>query len=543
MVTVTDPHRGADRLLRVLAIDDDAGDAELLRRGLAQLRDREIALVHASNLDAARRELARPEIDLVFLDYALGATTGQQVLQSIRASGDLRPIIVLTGHGDEHIAAAVLRSGADDYLVKSALDGPTLGRAIDNARAQHARRAGEEENRRLPEHLQAATAQLAQQNRRLAELYDTAHQFVDHVSHEFRTPLAVIKEFAALMRDGLVGETSAAQHNYLGVIVQRVDDLSILIDDMLDISKLEAGALGISRADCGVAEIVERVRTTLERRAAASHARLEFDLAADLPRVYCDPEKAGRVITNLVINALKFCGDHGEVLLRARGEPTRHEVVVAIIDNGPGIPPESVKLLFERFRQLAGHGRSGMKGFGLGLSIARELVHLNLGDISVESQPGVGSTFSFTIPIAERRALLARYLDRVEQFRSECSAVALVCVESDAGAAPALLDELAALVQHHTRRTDLLFRVRPHRWLLVAAANQPDLQPLIERLHRARDVAAANRPDGALPPLFIDPPRSWNFQTEREAFVAAFLAAERAPELAHERKAKSPRDR
>lgn len=538
-----EPHFPGDRPLTVLAIDDDVGDAELLRRGLEQLRERPVTLVHAPNLDAARRELARPDVDLVFLDYALGATTGQQVLQSIRASGDLRPIIVLTGHGDETIAAAVLRSGADDYLVKSDLDGPTLDRAIDNARAQHARRAAEEENRRLLEHLQATKAQLEQQNRRLAGLYDTAHQFVDHVSHEFRTPLAVIKEFGALLRDGLVGETNPEQRTYLDVIVQRVDDLSVLIDDMLDISKLEAGVLGISRVDCHFHEIVERVRTTLERRAAAADRRLRFDFPAELPRLFCDPEKAGRVITNLVINALKFCGDQGEVLLRARAEPERHQIVVAIVDHGPGIPPESLRLLFERFRQLGGQARSGLKGFGLGLSISKELVHLNLGDITVESQLGVGSTFSFTIPFAERSALLARFLDRVEGFRRDCSTVALIQIESDAAAAAPLLDELNRLVQHYTRRTDLLFRVRPHAWLLVAAANQPDLRPLIERLQRAWEEAAPIHPGGALPPVRIHPLQSWNLPQEREAFVAAFLAAERAPESTHERQAESPRDR
>lgn len=365
---------------------------------------------------------------------------------------------------------------------------------------------------------------------RLAEMYDTAHQFVDHVSHEFRTPLTVIKEFASIILDGLAGATNSEQREYLEIIVNRVDDLSVLVDDMLDTSKLEAGLLGIARADCQIEQIVERVRTTLERKASAARARLEIDIPPDQPAVYCDAEKIGRVITNLVVNALKFCGENGLVTLRSTVDASQHAVTVSVIDNGPGIAPENLEALFQRFRQIGGPARSGLSGFGLGLSIAKELVTLNFGDITVESKPGSGSTFSFTVPFADRRSLLRRYLHRVEDLRAGSACVTLIRLTSDPDAAAESLDELEHLVQCDTRRSDLLFRTAPHRWLLVAAANQEDLQPLIERVQRARAESSRSRIGEILPRLTLESVGSWSVDEESGVFVESFMAAESPPE-------------
>lgn len=558
--------------VRVLLVEDDPVDAAHVCRELRVARRGSFEVTHVTRLADATEHLARHATDVVLLDLGLPDCGSSTAAQQIRKACPEVPIVVLTGQDDMSVIDALLRSGIQDYLVKGKTTDGLLPRslcyaverhglltqldrergelaefldAIQSGRVDTIKRTGRSAGiwRLLDQEvvenkdrlvgalsqsnaaLEAAQAAMEVKNRRLSEFSDAAHQFVDHVSHEFRTPLTVIREFASIIYDGLAGDTSAEQREYLQIIVNRVDDLSALVDDMLDTSKLDAGLLGISRADCRVRAIVEHVGTILERRAVAAKAQLTLDLPADLPTVYCDAEKIGRVITNLVINGLKYCGEAPVIKLEARADPAACEVRVSIIDNGPGISPENLQTLFQRFRQIAGRSCKGLKGFGLGLSIARELVNLNLGDISVESQLGKGSIFSFTIPCADRRELLRRYLGRIDMLRSGCAFVSLISLTSSSGAEPAQLDELEQLVQHHIRRSDLLFRTLPHRWLLVAAANQEDMKPMITRIQKMHAEATRNRPRQPLPPLAFESLGAWSITGEADAFVEQVLAA------------------
>ena len=221
--------------------------------------------------------------------------------------------------------------------------------------------------------LETARGLLEKKNHRLARLYRTAHRFVDHVSHEFRTPLTVVKEYVSLMCDGLLGPTNAEQQRFLDIVNNRADDLNHMVDDMLDVSKLEAGILTVYRTPACLADIVNHVRVGLERRATLQDVRLEIEMPHDLPPIYCDTEKIGRVLVNLVVNAIKF--SRRPVCPYDRPlEAGADEVLVRVSDNGPGIPPQDLPRLFRRFKQLGAPTNASTKGFGLGLSIARELV-------------------------------------------------------------------------------------------------------------------------------------------------------------------------
>ena len=159
---------------------------------------------------------------------------------------------------------------------------------------------------------------LERKNRRLEELYQTAHRFVDNVSHEFRTPLTVIMEYASLMQDGVVGELTSEQQQMLDVISDRAGDLNNMVNDMLDISKLETSMLGMWRCVCTVDDALDRVRDSLLKKASVKQIDLRFDIPEGLPEVFCDDEKIGRVLVNLVTNAIKFCGRPGKVHVWAK---------------------------------------------------------------------------------------------------------------------------------------------------------------------------------------------------------------------------------
>ncbi len=264
------------------------------------------------------------------------------------------------------------------------------------------------------EELRLANESLEHNNTKLAEITSTALRFTDDVAHEFRTPLAVILEFASLMQDGLAGSVSDQQSQHLGFISDAARDLSRLIDDFLDTSRLRAGRLPVHRQRHSVDELVYSAWTVLEAKALGGNVRLRRDIPGDLPPVLADLDKARRIVINLVVNAIKFSGPDTEVLVEARA--VRDGVRISVVDHGPGMAKADVDSLFGRFKQTATGLKGGHKGFGLGLSITSELVWMNLGAITVESELGRGSVFSFTLPAFDEASILRSYLARLREL-------------------------------------------------------------------------------------------------------------------------------
>jgi signal transduction histidine kinase len=519
--------------LTILVVDDDIADAELLRYQLADVETFQIKFLHASTIEGARTMFRCESIDLGFIDYRLGARSGIDLLGELRASGDLRPLIFITGQGDEHLAACALQAGADEYITKSELRPDKLFRAITSSIANAQKRQVERQNKELLNELQIKNEELEQNAKRLAELFETAHQFVNDVSHEFRTPLTVIKEFSSIIKDGLAGEVSANQQEYLAIVLDRVDDLSTMIDDMLDMSRLEAGQLGLRRKTCRIESMVERLRPTLDQKAALRNIRLKYELAPGLPAVYCDPEKIGRVIVNLSINAVKFSPDQGEIEIRAENVPQRGEVRFTVKDQGPGIRAESLKLLFERFAQVGTPNKSVIKGYGLGLNICKELVHLNLGDIGVESHPGKGSAFWFTLPTSDSPRLIRRYVNRVKALQKDVEFASLVHAQMPHDASQGAKDAAEQFLHQHIRRADLVLRIESHRWLIILACTRPEVVGELQQNHDAWLESNRTNPLVKLVPIHFEKRGVWKLGENAEAFISNFESAYREGEVIH----------
>jgi hypothetical protein len=501
--------------IRVLVVDDNETDRATFRRLLERESNGRYDVLDAATAADALRRVACERPDCLLLDYNLPDSDGLELLRHLRepAAGDAIPVVFLTGGGSESVAVEAMKRGAQDYLVKDGISARVLAHAIHGAI----------ERVNLKARLKRATESLETQNRRLAELYETAHQFVDNVSHEFRTPLAVIKEFASIINDGLAGPVTGEQQEYLNIIGNRVDDLETMVNDMLDISKLESGLLGFYRRPCALADIVDEVRPGLQRKAAGAKVGLEISVDPSLPRVYGDPDKIGRVVINLVVNAIKFSSEGQNVRIWAEPDPDASQVTIGVTDEGPGIGTENLKQIFERFRQLGSTVRSSTKGFGLGLNIARELVRLNFGDMNVRSELGKGSTFSFTLPVAEVARFMPRYLAHVQLYRGENFFISLVAVSSPSRSET--VDDVEPFLQHQIRRTDLIFPVSRTSWLLVVPTNTRDLGSLMQRIQKARDEANRNRPSGQLPVLDMHVEGTWRVDDRMDEFLAAFHAA------------------
>jgi signal transduction histidine kinase len=522
--------------LQVVIVEDRPVDAELIVHELGRAGfDPQWVRVET---EADYRQALSPSVDLILADYSLPEFDAMRALHLVQEIGLDIPFIVVTAPHEER-GVECMRKGAADCLVKDRLArlGQAVRQALANRRTRQqkrdtedALRESEELNKALVKDLQKKNEELEHKNRRLGELYETAHEFVDNVSHEFRTPLTVIKEFTSIMYDGLAGETTSEQKEYLSTVLDRVDDLATMIDDMLDISKLESGLLGIVRKNCSVDEIVNRVRKTIERKAASNRITISVMPLNGLPTVFCDSEKIGRVLINLTVNAIKFSPENGKVSLWAKHEAREGVIRIGVTDHGPGIAGEKLDEIFDRFKQLAGDVRSSTKGFGLGLNIARELVHLNFGEIEVQSEVGKGSTFAFTIPTAEPVKLMERYLSRLDAFRDGSKYVSLIGALMNGPTDGATVDDVERFIQHQIRKNDLVFRTQPGEWLIVVASNQQALSGMIQRIEQARSDANRNRPSRPIPSIALKIQGTWSVREKRGEFLGVFNEAIAAKE-------------
>jgi hypothetical protein len=456
----------------VLIVDDDDVFVELFVEELG----RHFTVESAANGSTALAAVSRHKPDAVFLDQGLPDVSGIDLIDELRRVGCHCPIIMLTASQDVRVAAAAMRRGAADFIVKDVSDQlyedivPTATRAVEKwnneKELEYLRERERDQTRRTDElnselsgknnELQLAFQQLHKKNERLSELYETAHRFVDNVSHEMRTPLTVIKEFLAITLDGLAGQLTDQQSDYLGLAANKTHDLAQMVDDMLDLSKVEAGLLRVERVPCSIQSILESIAPILVQKSKATNVLLDWNVPDDLPDVFCDTEKIGRVFINLVVNGMKFSPEGSTITVSAHHEMTTGVVSVDITDEGPGIPAEHLKTIFERFKQLGEGRRSSTKGFGLGLNIVRELVHLNFGDISVRSAQGQGSTFYFTLPTHGTQRFIERYLDRTHTFDHHGRLLALIQARAPHGR-PGQSSEIRSVVAHNLTPFDVVF--------------------------------------------------------------------------------------
>lgn len=501
--------------IRLMLIEDNPGDAELVRIALRGTGG-QFDLHWEQRLSDAMQWLSTQSVDLGLVDLSLPDSCGLEVISRIRAEHPDLPLIVLTSLANDQLAIDALDRGAQDYLVKGHATPDTLTRTIRYAiqRQQHV-----SEVRRLLIELQEHQTLLEAKNKRLEKLYRMAHRFVDNVSHEFRTPLTVIKEFVSLIREGVVGPVNSEQQRFLTTVEDRADDLNNMVDDMLDVSKMEAGLLCVRRENCQVSEIIDRVRPAMERKASVRGVTLQFDLAADLPVVFCDPEKAGRVVTNLVVNAIKFCGEPGLVTVRAHQSTAGHQVVISVLDNGAGIDRKLLQVIFRRFKQGQPNSRGSTKGFGLGLSIAKELVDVNLGAIKVRTRVGRGTKFAFTLPCACPIEVTRRHLKRLQRMAGGPPALTMLVASVDAATNSDAQDDAQAFLDYLLRRNDLLVRIDANRWLILLATGLRELPRFLLRANKCLDDLQRNRLRGPMPPVAFERRAAWTANWRPQAVV------------------------
>ena len=254
----------------------------------------------------------------------------------------------------------------------------------------HERRLQEEELRRK-------NNQLEQQNQTIQEANRLKTEFVSMVSHELRTPLTSIQGYAELLLED--EQVAEEQRESLTLVKKNADRLLTLINDLLDLSRMEAGRLDLHRTRLDLARLIPEVAGSLRPLLEAKRQRLRLDLGESLPAVWADADRITQILTNLIANAHKYTLVDGSITVAARRN--NGFVRVEVSDNGIGLSPEEQAQLFTKFFRAQDRSAQAVGGTGLGLVITRLLVELHGGQITVSSAPGQGSTFSFSLPALE----------------------------------------------------------------------------------------------------------------------------------------------
>ena len=367
--------------------------------------------------------------------------------------------------------------------------------------------------RSLLEDLQKAKEQIEQQagtlqtaNVRLKDLSVTKDEFVAKVSHELRTPLTSIKEGLSLLLDNALGETTEEQRDFLQTMDSDIDRLTELINNMLDLSKIEAGRVRLHRQRTDIRETIHTLMRSFQSLIGRRTIRADF---ADVPATFVDHNRIIQVLSNLFSNALKFTAEDGTILFHVAHEADR--VTVSVQDNGPGMTPEDLSKLFQKFSQVGPRETGKPRGTGLGLVVCKELTELHRGQIDVTSTVGQGTTFRVSLPVyTDVFALSESFRELREAISSDDEvAVGLVAIDASAyveeHAAPSnvaqALERLQAEVQRHLHRGDIVLAIEPSWIVILAQTDYAGCEAVIRRLRGSLTPAGRFRFGAAVYPL------------------------------------------
>jgi signal transduction histidine kinase len=368
------------KALQVLVVEDNVGDVRLLREMFSNERPDSFELTHLLRMSDAEAYLAKGVVDIILLDMGLPDGHGLETVRRAHAVAPTVPVIVLTGLDDEALAAQAMSEGAQDYLIKGQIENRALPRALRHAIDRH--------------RMQAETDLIREQQLRFKD------EFLSHVSHELRSPLTAIHQFTTILLDRLVGELNSEQHESMEIVLRNVKQLQSMINDLLEVTRVQAGKLVIESQRAWISDAVAYAVNTLQGAATAKGISLSSDADNQLPPVCADPMRIRQILVILIDNAIKFTPANGKVSVQVRvSEEAPSHLLIEVSDSGCGISPNMTERIFERLFQASDAAVAGRKGLGLGLYICKELVTRQDGQIWATSAPGQGSVFSVTLPI------------------------------------------------------------------------------------------------------------------------------------------------
>ena len=389
--------------MRLLIIDDDPIDRQTYRRYLTSDHANGYIVVEAGTAEEGARLLADGSYDCLVLDYCLPGADGIAVLRSLLDSegGALAvPVVMMTGHCSEAVAVEAMKLGITDYLTKDCLTELAFRRSIRNAVERFSLRSALREK---TQHLEKANFAMKKHGEEMERFYHT-------VSHELKTPLAAVREFVALVLDGVAGPLPFTdQSKFLELALAGCDQVARQVNDLLDSARADVDKLQLRVVAIRVDQAISLAVASVQKLAEVKHLVLEAAIAPELPMVLADEARLTQILGNLLSNAAKFTAPGGHISISAKARPgSSEQIEITVSDSGCGIASADLERIFDRLYQAPNAGElSADGGLGLGLTIARDLVQRHGGRLSVESRVGIGSRFRVTLPALPLQALEA----------------------------------------------------------------------------------------------------------------------------------------
>ncbi len=375
----------------IIVVEDEMGARATL---CGILEDAGYSVIGLENGASALEAIRRNSFEAIITDIRLPDADGMEILELAKETNPDATVIMITGYASVETAVDAVNQGAYAYFVKP-VNPDEIKTSIANALKQQRL---SQENKRLVESLQRSNKLLYEANEELRKATQAKSEFLAHMSHELRTPLNVIIGFSELMLDKVPGEVNEEQKQCLNDILSSGRHLLNLINDILDLSKIEAGKMELKVGNFSLPNVIESLRGIMVSIIAPRQQSLEVYVEEALPLVNGDKSKVRQVLLNLLSNATKFTPDGGKLRIEAVKE--NGWCRVSVIDNGIGIKKEDQERIFEPFCRLDNPLVREREGTGLGLALVKEIVEKYGGRIWVESEYGKGSRFTFTLPLA-----------------------------------------------------------------------------------------------------------------------------------------------
>lgn len=233
------------------------------------------------------------------------------------------------------------------------------------------------------------------------ELEQLKSNFVMNVSHELRTPLVAMEKSVSLMLDKSAGPVTDTQEQFLSIAKRNLKRLTLMINDLLELSKLESGKTDLIREPYSIEKVIDESADSLGNWAKTKSIEIQKKVPAGIPQIHIDPNRVIQVLNNLIGNSIKFTPQNGKIMIEASLNNEKQEVEVSVTDTGVGIPKEALAKVFSKFYQVEQRNSSDILGTGIGLCVSKEIVELHGGRIWVESEYGHGAKFAFSLPLKQ----------------------------------------------------------------------------------------------------------------------------------------------
>lgn len=381
---------------QVLFIDDE----ESIIDGIQRLFVKEpYGVAATTDIGDARKTLERGNIKAVICDHRMPVILGVKFLEEVKANHPDIVRILFTGYTDFPMVEAAINQGEIYRFISKPWKTTELLATVRQA-IEHYDLV--EENRALFGEAKRRREELEISNKKLIDMYKLQRDFTSTVSHELRTPLASIKTAVDLVCKRMVGEINREQEEVLGRAQKSVEHLQRLVTDILDLTKIESGKMQLDFKIQNINKVIEEVIYTQQDVAKSRGLYLKAELDKDLSPAPFDQGRIIQVLNNLVSNAIKFT-EHGGVTVKTEDHSANNHIIINVTDTGKGIAESDFPKLFQKFQQIESPEKVEKGGTGLGLAICKEIVLRHGGKIAVESTVGKGTTFSFVLPIEERR--------------------------------------------------------------------------------------------------------------------------------------------